>query len=345
MQKKLFSLIILLSLQFFAYSQVEYKQLSLSGVERPEVEKFRKQYLKTSWTKKLYSDLESAINYRLYVRKALQDNNMPPELEYLPIVESNYKPSAKSKSGARGIWQFMENSVKPFLTLNEYVDERLDPWKSTDAAIKKLKDNYNMFNDWHLAIGAYNCGAGAMQRALNKSPEKNYWYLVEHNLIPEQTRNYVPKLLAIADISINSEYYGIEIPSHQEEFDILYNEKNAIFDYIKVDKAFSLIQLAQEMRIDSEIIKELNPSFIKGFTHPSEESVIRLPSGTEQTAATTLKKMNPINFPIKYKVVSGDSLWSISRKFNTTVKEICEINDIKENAILKIGKILYIPSN
>lgn len=361
MLKKLTFTIFLACLSFYAFSQEEisnqekaepaekpvekeYIPLTLSGAQRPEVEKYRQQYLKASWSKKLYSDLEEAINYRLYVRKALEDNNMPPELEYLPMVESNYKTHALSKSGARGIWQFMENSVKPFLTLNEYIDERLDPWKATDAAIKKLKDNYNMFQDWHLAIAAYNCGAGAMQRALKKAPEKNYWYLVEHKLIPEQTRNYIPKLLALADIATNSEYYNINIPSHQKEYESLYNEKNAIFDYIEVDKAYSISQLAQEMRIDGKTLKELNLSFIKGFTHPSQKSTIRLPLGTKESAATALSKMKTLNFPISYKVKKGDSLWSISKKFGISIEELCQINDINENAILRVGKILYIPS-
>lgn len=321
----------------------EYIELFLGYTDRPEVEKFRQQYLQPKWTKVLQTTLEKGIDYRLYIRKSLEETDLPPELEYLPVVESNYKTTAKSKSGALGLWQFMENSVKPFLTLNDYVDERLDPWKSTDAAIKKLQDNYKMFDDWLLAIGAYNCGAGAMSRALKKAEEKDFWYLAEHNLIPGQTANYVPKLIAIADLAINAEYYGIEIPDHQEEYEALYDEKNAVFDYIKVKKAYSLKQLAQEMRIDSSELSRLNPSYLMGFTHPSTESLIRLPSGTQLSAEEALAKMEPIEFPVKYKVVSGDSLWSISRRYGVTVSAICELNGIQENAILRIGKILYIP--
>ncbi|MCQ2575121.1 MAG: transglycosylase SLT domain-containing protein [Treponema sp.] len=323
---------------------IPYIELGLPGVDRPEVEKFRQQYLQPKWTAILVSSLEKGIDYRLYIRKSLENTELPKELEYLPVVESNYKTDAKSKSGALGLWQFMENSVKPFLALNDYVDERLDPWKSTDAAMKKLADNYKMFEDWELAIAAYNCGAGAMKRALAKAEEKDFWYLVDHNLLPSQTANYVPKLLAIADLALNAEYYGIEIPSHQEEYESLYNEANAIFDYVSVNKAFYLKQLAQEMRIDYRELSRLNPSFVLGFTHPSVASQIRLPLGTGESAVEALSKMEPIDFPIKYKVEAGDSLWSISRKYHCTVSQICELNGIKENAILKIGKILYIPS-
>lgn len=319
--------------------------ISEEELAKEEVEKFRKLYLSPKWSTLLKAYLESAMEYRLYVRKAIQDAQMPEMLEYLPVVESNYKTSAKSRSGAIGMWQFMANSVWPFLTLNDFVDERLDPWKSTDAALKKLTDNYNYFNDWLLAIGAYNCGVGAMSKAIKKAGgEKNFWYLAENGYLSKQTAEYVPKLIAIADLAINSEYYGIDIPNHNEEFEILENEKNGNFDYITVKKAYSLNQLAQEMRLDNATLKRLNPSYTMGMTHPSKQSEIRLPLGMKQSALDALENITPVEFPIKYKVEAGDSLWSISRRYKTTVQAICELNDIKENAILKIGKILYIPS-
>ncbi len=314
-------------------------------LQKPQVEAFRKMYLSEKWSALLRYYLESAMEYRLYVRKAVQDKELPEMLEYLPVVESNYKTNAKSRSGAIGMWQFMANSVWPFLTLNDFVDERLDPWKSTDAALRKLTDNYNIFNDWLLAIGAYNCGVGAMNKAIKKAGgKKDFWYLAENGYLSRQTAEYVPKLIAIADLAINNEYYGIDIPSHDEEFGILENEKNGNFDYITVKKAFSLNLLAQEMRMDSDTLKKLNPSFTLGMTHPSRESQIRLPLGMAQSALDALENIKPVDFPIKYTVVAGDSLWSISRKYKTTVSAICELNGIKENAILKIGKILYIPS-
>ena len=314
-------------------------------LEKPQVEAFRKQYLSPKWSALLRSYLESAMEYRLYVRKAVQDAQMPEMLEYLPVVESNYKTNAKSRSGAIGMWQFMANSVWPFLTLNDFVDERLDPWKSTDAALKKLTDNYNVFNDWLLAIAAYNCGVGAMNKAIKKAGGvKDFWYLAENGYLTKQTSDYVPKLLAIADLAINSEFYSIDIPDHKEEFEILENEKNGNFDYVTVNKAYSLSQLAQEMRMDYSTLKLLNPSYTMGMTHPSKQSEIRLPLGMKQSAEDALANMTPVEFPIKYTVVAGDSLWSISRKYKTTVAAICELNGIKENAILKIGKILYIPS-
>ena len=319
--------------------------VSEEEIARPEVERFRNMYLSPKWAALLYGYLESAMEYRLYVRKAVQDRELPEMLEYLPVVESNYKTTAKSRSGAIGMWQFMANSVWPFLTLNDFVDERLDPWKSTDAALRKLTDNYNVFHDWLLAIGAYNCGVGAMNKAIKKAGGvKDFWYLAEKGYLSKQTADYVPKLIAIADLAINSAYYGIDIPDHKEEFETLENEKNGNFDYVTVNKAYSITQLAQEIRMDVETLKRLNPSYTLGMTHPSKKSEIRLPLGMKQSAEDALANIKAVDFPIKYTVVAGDSLWSISRKYKTTVSAICELNGIKENAILKIGKILYIPS-
>lgn len=311
---------------------------------RPEVEKFRRQYLNEKWLKHLYNVLESAMEYRLFVRKSVQDKNLPEILEYLPVVESNYKTSAKSKSGAIGMWQFMANSVYPFLVLDDFVDERLDPWKSTEAALKKLTENYNYFNDWLIAIAAYNCGVGAMNKILRKAEKKDFWYLVDKKLLPQQTADYVPKLIAIADLAINSEYYQIDLPNHSEEYEMLINEKNGDFDYIIVEKAYSLKQLASEMRMDYETLKKLNPSFVRGMTYPVKKSEIRLPLGMKKSAEDAIAKLIPIDFPFKYTVEKGDSLWSISRKYKVSIQSICDLNDIRENDILRIGKILYIPA-
>ena len=311
---------------------------------RPEVEKFRRQYLNEKWLKHLYNVLESAMEYRLFVRKSVQDKNLPEILEYLPVVESNYKTSAKSKSGAIGMWQFMANSVYPFLILDDFVDERLDPWKSTEAALKKLTENYNYFNDWLIAIAAYNCGVGAMNKILRKAEKKDFWYLVDKKLLPQQTADYVPKLIAIADLAINSEYYQINLPNHNEEYEMLINEKNGDFDYIIVEKAYSLKQLASEMRMDYETLKKLNPSFVRGMTYPVKKSEIRLPLGMKKSAEDAIAKLIPIDFPFKYTVEKGDSLWSISRKYKVSIQSICDLNDIRENDILRIGKTLYIPA-
>lgn len=316
----------------------------LTGYEKESVEEFRIAFLKPRNKQNLKSALENSLELRLFVRKSIEKENLPPELEYLPVVESYYKTTAKSSSGALGLWQFMANSVKPFLTLNDYVDERLDPWKETSAALKKLRENYNMFGDWLIAIAAYNCGAGAMQRAINKAGVKDFWYLAENNFIPTQTAQYIPKLLAISDLLMHQDYYQMDISLNHEEYISLFNQVNGLFDYVVVTKPYSIKTIANELRIDVSLLEQLNPSFIQGFTHPKMESIIRLPLGTRDAAILALEKIEPLDLPIKYKVQKGDTLWAISKAHNVSVSSICELNNIKENGILSIGKILYIPS-
>ena len=229
----------------------------------------------------LYKILDDGEIYRLYVRQEIKKHGLPAALEYLPLVESEYKPTAKSRSGARGLWQFMENSMQPFLKKNEWLDERLDPWKATEAALKKLEDNYKSFGDWPLAIGAYNCGAGAMRRALAKSPVKTFWYLSEHKMIPDETINYVPKLLAITEIAENGQEYKVDLPSLNDN--IPFDD----FDYITTDRKISLEWLASEIRLDFDTLKRLNTELLKGTTPPAKYK-LRLPSGLKAAAEECL---------------------------------------------------------
>ena len=324
--------------------ETKYSLVEMYG-DRPEVEYWRNIYLSEKWQKILRGILENAVEYRIYVRNCVSQRDVPLELEYLPVVESGYKTSVRSRSGAIGMWQFMANSVRPFLKLNEYVDERYDPWLSTQAGISKLQDNYRIFNDWLIAIAAYNCGNGAMTRSIKKAKTNDYWLLVEKKAIPKQTAEYIPKLIAIADIAKNPEKYSIDLPHHDKEYEELVQARNAAFDYVKVRKPYMMAAIARESGISEKTLNHLNPALTKGFTPPAAEYEIRLPLGSKESVENAIARIKPIEFPFKYTVVKGDSLWSISRKFGVTVQALCDTNGIKENAILKIGKVLYIPSS
>lgn len=322
---------------------VQYVPLDIPGADRAEVEKYRRKYIEPYGAKWLYKVLDDAEPYRLYVRKALADRGMPSVLEYLPVVESSYKPSARSHAGALGLWQFMANSTKPFLLRNDFIDERLDPWKSTDAALTKLQENYKIFGDWPIAIAAYNCGAGAMARILRKSPQKDFWYLAEHKLLRDQSVQYVPKLLAIADLAQNSTFYGINLPTAEDADGNDLDIRAGDFDYVAVKECIELRRLASELRMDDGMLAELNPALLRGITPPGKEYSIRLPSGMAEAAGEALLSIKPFKFSGTYTVVAGDTLWGISRKFDISVESLCDVNNISEKSLLKIGKILYIP--
>lgn len=259
------------------------------------IHRYVRQFTTNYGRKNLYKILDDGENYRLYIRQELKKRNMPAILEYLPVVESEFKPSAVSRSGAKGLWQFMENSIYPFLEKNEYIDERYDPWLSTDAALSKLQDNYRMFNDWPLAIAAYNCGAGAMQKILNSSiidssiidssEKKNFWYLAEKGLLRTETLLYVPKLIAISEICEHAEDYDYELPETTT------STRYADFDYIYVDTEINLKRLACELRMDEETLKNLNRALLYGETPPNEKSRIRLPPGMKLSAEIAVKEI------------------------------------------------------
>lgn len=280
--------------------------------------------------------------YRVFIRHKLIEYELPRALEYLPIVESEFKLNATSRSGAKGIWQFMENSMKPFLKKNDWVDERLDPWKSTEAALKKLKDNYNMFGDWALALAAYNCGAGAMKKITKAHPDMDFWQLAEQGYLKKQTVHYVPKLLGITELCERPENYELELPKIEDDAEEIQ------YDFATTKKPINLAKLASELKINIKTIKSLNPSLIRNVTPPSTNYQIRLPYGMAeqgQIAVDNIQKSmkGNANLYIEHKIASGDTLWGLSRIYGCKVDDICDLNGITQKTVLKLGKTLYIP--
>lgn len=312
--------------------------------ENEEVLHWKEEFLKERRFKFLKKAVEEYPEYRIFVRKTVREMGLPAELEYLPVIESGYNIRAKSRSGAVGMWQFMANSVRPYLKLTEYLDERLDPWKSTVAGLKKLEYNYKLYGDWFLAIAAYNCGVGKMNKAIKKSGgQKDFWVLAKEGYIPRQTADYIPELLAVAEICLNPKKFEVELAYYREEYEALKSQEDT-YDFVSVKKPYMFSAIANAIELEEAELKKLNPSFTKNFTQPFGESVLRLPKGKEDAFYAALPNLKEVEIPFKYKVVKGDSLWSISRRYGVSVKLLCDTNGIKENAILKINQILYIPA-
>lgn len=248
-----------------------------------QIRKFLAQCMTKRGSENLCQILDDAEIYRLYVRKELEKRKMPRALEYLPVVESEYKINAKSRSGAVGMWQFMENSIAPFMKKDEWTDERLDPWKSTDAALSKLEDNYKMFGDWAIAIAAYNCGAGAMRRILAGAEEKSFWYIAEKGLLKDESVNYIPKLLAITEISEHPERYNIFLPEISEYAELYYDN----FDFAETESQIDLNAISNNLRLDFDILKRLNNSLVQDKTPPYKYH-LRLPPGLGETFEWTI---------------------------------------------------------
>ena len=268
-----------------------YKELDLPGAWRKEVEPYRRRWLSATGRAELRTILENGSRYRHYVRRRLAEEGLPSCIEYIPVIESSYKPLASPASGKSiGLWQFMENSIENYLRKTKWIDERRDPWKSTDAAIKKLKANHKEFGDWLLAIAAYNCGAGAVRRALKKTSEKTFWSLAQNDLIPGHAAVYVPNLLAVSDIAQNSFWYGVDLP--EAFFDAELYSPYDDFDYVKVGGGLSIRALAGEMRVAPDILLELNPALLYEATPPDEEYELRLPNGMKAAAEDAIFSLN-----------------------------------------------------
>ncbi|MGP1587856.1 MAG: transglycosylase SLT domain-containing protein [Treponemataceae bacterium] len=314
-------------------------EFSKEALNHPLTQKFIGQY-KNEYSKKyLNAIMNNSLAYRGYVKQALENAQMPLCLQYLPVIESGYRINALSKSGARGLWQFMKNSVSPFgLRINSWMDERIDPWLSTDAAIKKLKENYDFFGNWELSLAAYNCGLGAVNRAVKASGVKDFWFLCDHGYLKSETKNYVPKFIAVSMMLENKELYGLNFEEPYEQSD-----ESRSFDTIEVKKAVDLQVLAEKTEISKERLFYYNPSLTYQVTPPDMKYVLRLPEGTKNTVEQLLKTSMPLIKYHIYTVKSGDSLYALSLHYGIEVEDIQKINKLK-NTTIKIGQNLMIPA-
>ena len=235
-----------------------------------------------------------------------------------------------------GLWQFMENSIHGLLEKNDWLDERKDPWFSTDAALRKLKANYDFFSNWELALGAYNMGLGGMNRAVQKAGKKDFWYLADKGLLRGETKAYVPKFLAIADLITNAEYYGLELPSYNSDTALAFSE-------CLLPRQINLEILAEDTGIEYEIYKFLNPSLKYPITPPVDAYRLRIPHNCDELVLNALTNQQTLAFTHTYTVKQGDTLWALSRKFGVSVEMLCKINKRSQNAILSIGTVLFVP--
>lgn len=203
--------------------------------------------------------------------KALRAKGLPQELKYLSIIESNLNPNARSKSGAVGLWQFMRTTAGIYdLEMNQIVDERRDPYKATEAALEYLAHLYDQFDDWTVAIAAYNCGPGNVRKAMRKSGSKDFWKM--RPFLPKETQNYVPKFIAASYLMNYYHAHDLQAVAISQE---LRNTETA-----KVYDKISFKELSEEIDLPILTIRQLNPSFLMNYI-PKEDGkhLLTLPDG------------------------------------------------------------------
>ena len=300
-----------------------------------------------------YLELYSKSDYFFPIfENALQKYNVPLELKYIPVIESALNPRAKSRVGATGLWQFMFNTAKDLdLKVNSYVDERMDPIKSSEAAAKYLSELYARFNDWNLAIAAYNYGPGNIRRAIKASGYSNFWNL--RGYLPKETANYVPSFIATL--------YLFEF-AHKHEIKMKSKEmKLALTDSIPIKKMVSFSHIADKIGVPLDTLNFLNPSYIHSIipnvknkqyylTLPQaytdvfiekEAEIYNMADLDYNSREKPLPQLYELNSRTVYRVVNGDFLGKIARNYGVRVSDIKKWNKLKDDK-LRIGKRLII---
>lgn len=271
------------------------------------------------------------------IRRTLREEGVPQDLIYLAQAESGFHPLALSRAGARGIWQFMASRAKGYgLQRDWWVDDRQDPVKSTRAAARHLKDLYNQFGDWYLAMAAYNSGPGTVQNAVKRTGYADFWELYRRNVLPKETRNYVPIILAVTIMAKNPAQYGLD---HLEK------EKPVPSDTVTIDYAVDLRLVADCVNASAADLQDLNPSLLRMTTPKDHAFELRLPAGTKEQFQTDIAAIPPdMRVWWRYhKIQPGDTLVSIAQIYRTTPKAITEANILEESEELTPGSKLVIP--
>ncbi len=275
--------------------------------------------------------------FLFYIVEALEANDIPLEIALLPIVESAFDPFAYSHGRASGMWQFVPGTGKRFgMKQNWWYDGRRDVVASTQGAIKYLKYLHKFFDgDWMLALAAYNSGEGRVQRAVRRNKKKNlptdFWSLD----LPKETRAYVPKLLALADIVKRSDELKIKL--HKID-------NNSVISQVNIGSQLDLAKAAQLAQLTLTELQRLNPGFNRWATDPDGPHYLLLPNhkvANFQQGLAKLTEKDRLAWQ-RYKIKSGDSLGKIAQKFNTEIALITQVNNIKGNTI-RAGKFLLIP--
>lgn len=272
------------------------------------------------------------------ILKALRAEGLPEELLYLPIVESEYQPFAVSRAGAVGMWQFMPTTARyAGLKVNYWIDERRDPVKSTKAALKVLKSLFEWFDDWSLALAAYNRGMYGIQRDLEFTRSADFNALSKRQGIPKETEHYVPKMMAVSLIAQDFKAHGFRPPDPR---------RRPIPDDVVLEKPLDLKVAAAAAKTTEDVIRELNPS-VRLWCTPQNETqfVFRVPAGTKDRfleALAQVKDWTPSPGMVKYKVQKGDVLGRVAQRYRTTAAAIQRDNKLTNPNRVRPGQVLVI---
>jgi membrane-bound lytic murein transglycosylase D len=271
-----------------------------------------------------------SLPYLSYMKKMFADSGLPDDLAYLPLIESGFNPKAYSRSHASGIWQFIPSTGQRYgLRSNYWLDERRDPVRATQAAIRYLKKLYNDFGHWHLALAAYNCGEGGLSRAIANRGIADYWQLK----LPAETMNYVPLYLASLIIAKDPDFHQAPLCA------------TVPFDTVTVSECIDLREIAAGIGASEDSLRRFNPHILRWCTPPDMSGVrLYLPPGSTG-AFTAFVSSLPDEKKVRwyrYRIRTGDNLGSIARQFKIPVDGIKSVNRLRGTRIVA-GHYMFIP--
>ncbi len=283
----------------------------------------------------IVASLQRAGKYKAMIQKVLKEEGVPQDLIYMAVAESGFRPRAFNPSGAAGMWQFMPYGTYGLAKTGWY-DERFDPEKSTRAYARDIKKTYEQLGDWYLAMAGYNWGTGNVQRAVQRTGYVDFWELYRRNNLPEQTKNYVPIILAVTIMAKNPKQYGLEgvVP-----------DAAVLPDDITTNYAIDLHLVADLTGASQQTIEDLNPSLLRGRTPPDEPYVLHVPAGTkdlftQRVAEIPEDKRTSWRY---HRLAPGETLEDVARSFHTTASDLAFVNQLDANANLSGTQALIVP--
>jgi membrane-bound lytic murein transglycosylase D len=296
------------------------------------------QYFQTTARKVFTHWLARSEKYIPFMKNLFKENGLPEDLVYLALIESGFNPYAYSRSKASGPWQFISLTGKRYgLTSNWWMDERRDPEKSTIAAAKYLKDLYDLFECWYLAAASYNAGEKKIATAIKRYRTEDFWELTKYRYLKQETKNYVPQMIAASLIAKDPEKYGFNDIEYQEPL---------CYDKVKVPEVTDLRLIAQACEVNIEEIKALNPELSRWCTPPNlRDYEIKIPLGKKELFLKNFEILysgKPSQFKI-HIVKKGDSLSKISKLYRVDLDPILDLNRLKKTSRLSTGMNLLIP--
>ena len=281
--------------------------------------------------------LSRSGKYLPLMRKELKEAGLPEDLAYLAMIESGFNQKAYSKADASGLWQFIPGTGAQYnLKTDRYLDERRDAEKSTKAAVSFLSNLYDEFGDWHLAVAAYNAGAGKISKGLERYNTKDFWSLAQYDYLAMETKRYVPKLIASIIIAKNPEQYG---------FTDIQPESPYAYDTLEVGPGLTLDAVALISNCDRKAIDLLNQELSTDKTPLNQSSYrIKIPLGTSKIASQNLPRLQRIA-TIDYKshtITKGESLSQVCNRYDINKTTLLKVNNLR-NQKLAPGQRLRIP--